>query len=286
MKNILSIQSHVVYGYVGNRAAVFPLQRLGLNVSALNTVQFSNHTGYGAWEGDIFSRDHIESLFSGLKSLEVVGDYSALLTGYMGSPEIGEAIADILSELRAANPNLVYCCDPVIGDVGRGVFVRPGVGEFFRDTLVKQANIITPNEFELSYLTGIDIKSIDDAKRACAALVEQGPEMVLVTSVSAEGIDDEKIGIMLYSQDGAHVATTSRFNFDKAPNGAGDATAALFLGHMLNQQGPQLALSKTAEALYQLFKTTHANDARELSLIESQDCFDALEQPNVILTQV
>jgi pyridoxine kinase len=283
MKNILSIQSHVVYGYVGNRAAVFPLQRLGFNVSALNTVQFSNHTGYGAWEGDVFTQAHIADLYKGLKALEVSDGYDALLTGYMGSPDIGKEIDAIMHELREVNPNLIYCCDPVIGDVGRGVFVRPGVGEYFRDHLIQHANILTPNEFELSFLTGVEIKTLEDAQQACRILIDKGVDKVLVTSVSAEDIDDSHIGMMLYTQEGVYLATTTRFHFDIAPNGAGDVTAALFLGHMLKQNDPKQALSKTMQALHELFRVTNAHHSRELKLIESQDYFDTQSQPSLQL---
>jgi pyridoxine kinase len=278
MKHILSIQSHVAFGYVGNRAAVFPLQRLGFDVSVINTVQFSNHTGYGQWQGDIFSANHIQSVFEGIAERGVLPDYDGFLTGYLGSPDTGQTILSILTRLRAENTALVYCCDPVIGDVGRGVFVKPGVGEFFREQLVQHADILTPNEFELGYLTDMKLDSLQRVQEACHKLLTQGVKKVLVTSVSVPDLATDEIGILLYSEEGAYLATTPKLHFSIAPNGAGDATAALFLGHLLKEQDETRALQKTVEAIYAIFHATHKAGTRELQLIASQDYFDVEPQ--------
>ena len=124
--NILSIQSHVAYGHVGNASAVFPMQRLGVEVWPIHTVQFSNHTGYGAWKGRVFDGPAIEELVDGIAERGVLPRCDGVLSGYMGSADIGNAILSAVARVRAANPEALYCCDPVIGDVGRGVFVRPG----------------------------------------------------------------------------------------------------------------------------------------------------------------
>ena len=152
--NILSIQSHVAYGHVGNAAATFPLQRIGAEVWPIHTVQFSNHTGYGAWTGRVFEADLITELMEGIAQRGVLGQCDGVLSGYMGSAETGAAILDAVARVKAANPNARYCCDPVIGDVGRGVFVRPGIPEFMRECAVPAADIVTPNQFELDHLTG------------------------------------------------------------------------------------------------------------------------------------
>ena len=145
--NILSIQSHVAYGYVGNRAATFPLQRLGFDVWAVNTVQFSNHTGYGAWQGEVFSPAHVRSIVDGIAERGVMGQCDALLSGYLGDPALGEVVVEAAERVRAANPAAVWACDPVMGDVGRGFFVRPGIPELFRDRIVPMADVIAPNQF-------------------------------------------------------------------------------------------------------------------------------------------
>jgi pyridoxine kinase len=164
--NILSIQSWVAFGHVGNASAVFPLQRLGAEVWAINTVQFSNHTGYGSWRGQVFPASLIRDCIGGIEERGVLPRCDAVLSGYMGDAEIGEAIFDAAGRVRAANSEAVWCCDPVIGDVGRGVFVRPGIPEFFRDRALPAADIATPNHFELEWLSGGPIASLADAKAA------------------------------------------------------------------------------------------------------------------------
>ncbi len=130
--NILSIQSHVAYGHVGNAAAVFPLQRIGVEVWPVNTVQFSNHTGYGAWTGTVFGADHIRDVVKGIEDRGVFSSCDGVLSGYMGSAEIGEAILDAVARVKRANPTARYCCDPVIGDIDTGVYVREGIPDFIR----------------------------------------------------------------------------------------------------------------------------------------------------------
>src|SRR3712207_1661647 len=181
--NILSIQSHVAYGHVGNASAVFPMQRLGVEVWAINTVQFSNHTGYGAWTGRVFDGPMIEELVEGIDARGVLPSCDGVLSGYMGSADIGNAILSTVTKVRAANPRALYCCDPVIGDVGRGVFVRPGIPEFMRDHALPAADIITPNHFELDYLTGAASQTLAGVKDAVVAVQGLGPRIVLVTSL-------------------------------------------------------------------------------------------------------
>ena len=151
---ILSLQSHVVFGHVGNSAAVFPLQRLGCEMLPIDTVQFSSHAGYPGWRGRAFEAALIDELLEGLKAVGALERCDAVLTGYLGKPEIGEAALRALDAVRAANPDAIYACDPVIGDVGRGVYVRPGVPEFFRERALPRADILTPNAFELGFLAG------------------------------------------------------------------------------------------------------------------------------------
>src|SRR5688572_28278378 len=168
--NVLSIQSHVAYGHVGNSSAVFPKQRLGVEVGPIHTVQFSNHTGYGAWKGRVFDGPAIEELVDGIAERGVLPRCDGVLSGYMGSADIGNAILSAVARVRAANPAALYCCEPVIGDVGRGVFVRPGIPEFMRDHAVPAADIITPNQFELDYLSGIATDTLASVKEAIAAV--------------------------------------------------------------------------------------------------------------------
>lgn len=276
MKRILSIQSHVAYGYVGNRAAVFPLQRMGYDVTAVNTVQFSNHTGYGHWAGDIFDAAHIRNLLDGLDALGILAQLDAILSGYLGDAALGELVADTVASLRRHNPGLVWCCDPVMGDEGRGFFVRDNIPDFFRQSAVPLSSILTPNQFELTALTGIDIKTLADAHAACEQLHARGPSIILVTSLI---VDETPAGAiqMLASETGQAplILTTPRLKLDPAPNGAGDCTAALFAGNLLSGLPVQEALERTGNAIFSLFEMTARHRRRELAIIESQDYFVA-----------
>lgn len=271
MQSILSIQSHVAYGYVGNRAAVFPLQRLGFDVTAINTVQFSNHTGYGAWEGDVFTPEHIQKLIKGLRNRGLFETTDALLTGYMGDPALGQLLRDLALELKHNRPDCLYCCDPVIGDTTRGVFVRPGVGEFFKDHLIEVADILTPNLFELNYLTGMPVTTLSEVKAACDTLIQRGPHTILVTSAILEDTPDHQIEMIVHTPTASYRVQTPCLSMDPLPNGAGDLAAALFLAHTLEGQTPKQALAKLANSIYGIFEATYQAGSRELQLIKAQN---------------
>ena len=157
---ILSVQSSVAYGHVGNSAAVFPLQRLGHEVWPVLTVHFSNHTGYGEWRGPLLAADDVADVIAGIQDRGVLGQADAVLSGYQGDPAVGAVILDAVERVKELNPDAVYCCDPVMGDVGRGMFVRPGIPEFMRDSVVPKADILTPNHFELDFLAGRETRSL------------------------------------------------------------------------------------------------------------------------------
>ena len=281
MQHILSVQSHVVYGYVGNRAVVFPLQCLGFEVSVINTVQFSKHTGYGPPCGEIVESQQIKTLFEGAFDLISTHEH-ALLTGYVGSPEIAHTIIHLIETFQNQQTQFIYCCDPVIGDQDRGIFVKPGVGESFKNLLIRHATILTPNQFELAYLTDLSVGSVQQIQFACEKLLSQGSKMILVTSVINKDLNEDDIGILLYTSEGSYLSIAPKFLLDIPPNGAGDLTAALFLGHLLKNSDPKIALLKTTRALYQLFKKTYEAGTRELRLIESQAYFSGIQANELI----
>lgn len=278
MKTILSIQSHVAYGYVGNRAAVFPLQRLGHDVIAVNTVQFSNHTGYGAWTGEVFSAAHIADVIEGLAARGVLGRCDAVLSGYMGDAALGQVILDTVARVRTANPDALYACDPVMGDVGRGFFVRPGIPDFMKADAVPRADLITPNQFELEFLTGHTVRSLEDALAAAAAARALGPRLVLVTSLMRAGAAPDTIEMLVDSAEGTWLVATPRLPLEPPPNGAGDCVAALFLATYLESGDPAAALGHAAAAIYAVFAATQAAGTRELQLIAAQDRLVRLER--------
>jgi pyridoxine kinase len=274
-KNILSIQSWVSYGHVGNAAAVFPLQRLGFEVWAIHTVQFSNHTGYGAWKGMILPPEHLGEIVEGISERGVLGTCDAVLSGYMGSAQTADAIRAALARVREANPQALYCCDPVMGDVGRGIFVRPEIPEVMRHQVAPLADIITPNQFELELLTGRKVATMTDALSAAQSLRnlihQAGPRIVLVTSLLRDDAPTDQIETLAVADSGAWVVSTPLLPLDPPRNGTGDAIAALFFGHYLRTGELSTSLELAVSALFALLQRTHQANTREIQVVAAQD---------------
>ncbi len=272
---ILSIQSAVAYGHVGNSAAVFPLQRLGHEVLAVNTVLFSNHTGYGAWRGPVLSGDDVGQVILGIEERGALGGVDLVLSGYQGSPQIAAVILDAVTRVKAANPHARYACDPVMGNARSGCFVDAAIPVLLREEVVPAADLITPNQFELGYLTGQlagsatpTLEAVLDAVEAARAL---GPRTVLVTSVETEDQSADSISMLAVTDDGAWQVTTPRLPL-KA-NGSGDVTAALFAAHLGTSGDPGDALRRTASSVFDLLEATLEAKSRELCLVQSQQAY-------------
>lgn len=267
--NLISIQSHVVYGHVGNAAAVFPLQRIGVEVWPIHTVQFSNHTGYGEWTGEVFAPKLIRDLIAGVEARGVLSECDGVLSGYMGSAETAAAILDAVATVKRCNPSARYCCDPVIGDVHTGVFVRDGIPEFIRDKAVPAADVVTPNQFELDFLTGRQTASLNDALLAVEALQKAGPRAVLVTSLHSDETPDDSIDMLACDDDGQYLLRTPKLEL--VASGAGDAVAALFLAHYLREGNAGTALAKAGSAIYGVLAKTAEIGAAEIQFVVAQD---------------
>ena len=272
--SVLTIQSHVVYGHVGNSAAVFPLQRMGAEVWPVHTVQFSNHTGYSGFEGQVFGESLIRSLVAGLKARGVLGRCDGVLTGYLGSAAIGACVLDAVAEVRFHNPRALWCCDPVMGDDGKGLFVQPELVAFFKEMAMPRATILTPNLFELSLLSGEDCRSMVSLQRAFELVHRCGPDWVMLTSMGAgnhpfgdEGGHD--FDLLLSAPDGLYRLRLPRL--DVAPSGAGDLIAALLLYHRLDGRSAQEALSLAGSSVHAVLVRMLLNGNAELPLIEMQD---------------
>jgi len=268
--NILSIQSWVAYGHVGNAAAMFPMQRLGHEVWAVNTVQFSNHTGYGAWKGSVFTGEAVREVVSGIEDRGALARCDGVLSGYMGDAGIGEAILEAVARVKAARPDALYCCDPVIGDVGRGVFVRPGIPEFMKQRAVAAADIITPNHFELELLAGREAKTVRDMSASLDAVHALGPKVIVVTSLLAD-TPEGAIDLVVSSPAGRFRVRTPLLPL--SVNGAGDAIAALFFVHYLETRGAAEALARAVSSVFGLLKRTAEAGSREILLVAAQDEF-------------
>ena len=208
MSNILSIQSAVAYGHVGNSAAVFPLQRIGHEVWPVYTVNYSNHTGYGAWGGPIIPADDVAAVLAGVKDRGAFPLIDGILTGYQASPEIADVIVGTVRDIKAENPDAIYTCDPVMGSATSGCFVADTIPPLFRSTIVPAADIITPNQFELGYLTERDVTDLDSTLAAVDAAREMGPSTVLVTSVKRPETPEDAIEMIAVDDHGKWIVRT------------------------------------------------------------------------------
>jgi pyridoxine kinase len=268
---ILSIQSAVAYGHVGNSAAVFPLQRIGVEVLPVHTVTFSNHTGYGAWRGPLIAPDEVREVITGVEERGVFPQIDAVLSGYQGSEGIGEVIIDAVARVKAANPDAVYACDPVMGNARSGCFVAPAIPVLLRERVVPVADIITPNQFELGFLTETEPDTIESTLASADAARAMGPRTVLVTSVERPDREPDTIEMMVVDDAGAWIVQTPLLPL-KA-NGSGDVTAALFTAHYLATHDAAEALARTTSSVWDLLRTTHESGDRELRLVESQEYY-------------
>jgi pyridoxine kinase len=270
---VLSIQSHVVYGYAGNTAAVFPLQRLGREVWAINTVEFSNHTGFGAWRGKVLGAELAADLVTGLEERGVLNRCEAVLSGYLGDADVAMTIVDAVKKVRSKSPNAIYACDPVMGDVGRGFYVKPDIPDIFKKELIPLADIITPNQFELDAITGITTKNTADTLKAVKTLHEMGPSVVLVTSYK-----DRKGELSMFASNKKEIykITTPELPFDKNVAGTGDMTMAVFLSRYLETKDLKKTLELCAASVFSILEASYnAADKKksvpiDLKIIDNQ----------------
>ncbi len=268
---ILSIQSAVAYGHVGNSAAVFPLQRIGVEVLPVYTVTFSNHTGYGAWRGPLIDPTDVGEVITGIEERGVFGSIDAVLSGYQGSEGIGDVIIDAVSRVKAANPEALYACDPVMGNAKSGCFVAPAIPILLRERVVPVADIITPNQFELGFLTETEPDTLESTLASVDLARAMGPHTVLVTSVERPDREEGTIEMLAVDDAGAWLVQTP--HLPMKANGSGDVTAALFTAHYVATGSAQTALERTASSVYDLLQATLDSGERELQLVEAQEFY-------------
>jgi pyridoxine kinase len=266
---ILSIQSSVAYGHVGNSAAVFPMQRLGVEVWPVATVHFSNHTGYGAWRGPLLAAEDVREVVIGVEERGALPQVDAVLSGYQGGEDIGEVILDAVARVKSANPAAIYACDPVMGNAVSGCFVHPAIPVLLRERVVPRADLITPNQFELGFLTQTEPETLDEVLDSAERARAMGPATVLVTSVLRPDRPPGSIEMLAVQDESAWLVRTPHLPL-KA-NGSGDVTAALFTAHLLRTGDAALALARTASSVFDLLSRTHESGRRELQLVQSQD---------------
>jgi pyridoxine kinase len=274
--NILTIQSRVTYGHVGNSAAVFPLQRLGHEVWPIDTVSLSNHLGYATWRGRTHKSAEVREILDGLDLLSALKRCDAVLSGYLGEKDNGEVVADAVERVRAGNPAAPYACDPVMGDRGSGLFVAPDIPAVISERLLPIADMTFPNAFELELLTGGATDRLPAALEAADALrarMRPGALVVLTSLLRADAPPD-RIEVLAVAADGAWLIDSPYYA--GPPHGAGDCFAALFLGHYLRERDIALALARAVSGIHAVLAASAAAGAQELQIVAAQDHLAAL----------
>ena len=269
---VLSIQSAVACGHVGNSAATLPLQRLGFDVFAVNTVLLAHHPGHGRWRGHKVAPAEIATILEGLEEHGALGRCAAVLSGYLGDAAVADLVLRAVATVRAARPDALFLCDPVIGDDHAGVFVAAGIPERMHADLVPAADLVTPNRFELAMLTGREVADLPSALAASAALRAKGPRIVVATGLPLPG-QPEALGVLAAAGDEAWLVTTPRRPV--ALGGTGDTFSALFLGHYLRSRDLRGALERAVSAVFALVEHSCEAGADELPLVALQDQFAA-----------
>ncbi|MFZ7198202.1 pyridoxal kinase PdxY [Avibacterium avium] len=271
MKHLLSIQSHVVYGYAGNKSATFPMQLLGIDVWALNTVQFSNHTQYGQWTGMVMPPAQIGEIVQGIDNIGQLHQCDAVISGYIGAAEQVEEIINAVQKVKSRNPNAVYLCDPVMGHPDKGCIVADGVKENLINLAMAKADIITPNLVELRELSGLPVENFAQAIEAVKVILSKGPKKVLVKHLSKVGQDPIQFEMLLANQEGIWHISRPLHQFNKEPVGVGDLTAGLFMANLLNGKSDLDAFEHTANAVNDVMSVTQQQQAYELQIVAARE---------------
>ena len=265
---------------------MLPLQLLGIEPVAVHTVQFSNHTGYGEFKGQVFTPAHVQDVLDGLRARGVLERCTAVLSGYLGDAGVGEAILAAVQEVRASQPKAHYLCDPVMGDVGRGVFVRPGIPEFLRKRALSQASVITPNHYEFELLCGGPLTTVQAATQAARSMLRQMHDsqsaLIVITSLRTDDLPTDQLATLAVTADKAWLVQTPYVDLHPLPNGMGDVFAAVLLGHLIQERAIPDAVSRAVSSLYALVSRTEAGQ-RDLPLVA---CREQITKPVEIFAAV
>ncbi|MBV9565448.1 MAG: pyridoxal kinase PdxY [Bradyrhizobium sp.] len=267
--NVISIQSQVAWGHVGNSAAVFPMQMHGIDVIAIPTTLLSNRPGYPTLRGRVLEAPLVADLLQGIEERGAVDACAMILSGYLGSPEIAAVVTDFVTRARARNPALRYCCDPVLGDRGRGLFVRADIPPLVRDRLLPLADIITPNHFELELLCGTTAATVGEVTAQARKLMAHGPSTVVVTSAELADTPDGQIETLAVERAQAWRVRTPKLPI--SPNGTGDLFAALFVSARVGNRSTPEALAHAASGIFAVLECTAARGTEEMRIVESAD---------------
>ena len=266
---VISIQSQVAFGHVGNSAAVFPMQMHGIDVIAVPTTLLSNRPGYPTIRGRVLEAQLVADLLLGIRERGAVETCQMILSGYLGSPDIASVVADFVARAKAGNPALRYACDPVLGDRDRGLFVQPDIPPFVRDRLCALADIVTPNHFEFEFLCGAEARTIDQVIARAAELIARGPSTVVVTSAELADTLDGQIDTIAVERSRAFRVTTPKLPI--SPNGTGDLFAGLYVSASVRGADTPDALAHAVSAVFAVLERTAARGTEEMRIVESGD---------------
>jgi len=270
---VISIQSQVAFGHVGNSAAVFPLQMHGIDVTAVPTTLLSNRPGYPTIRGRVLDAQLVADLLRGVEERGAVDTCETILSGYLGSPEIAAVVADFVARAKARNPALTYCCDPVLGDRDRGLFVPADIPPLVRDRLCPLADIITPNHFEFEWLCGAKATTTGQVIGEAQALMARGPSTVVVTSAELKDTPDGEIETLAIgrSKEGFRAWRVRTPKLPISPSGTGDLFAALFVAARVREKDTPDALGHAVSAIFAVLERTAISGTEEMRIVASAE---------------
>jgi pyridoxine kinase len=271
---VISIQSQVAYGHVGNSAAVFPLQAHGIDVVAVPTTLLSNRPGYPTIRGRVLEAGLVADLLVGIEERGAVDGASMILSGYLGSAEIAAVVAHFVARAKQRNPALRYTLDPVLGDRDRGLFVRPDIPPMVRDRLVPLADIVTPNHFEFEWLCGAKAHTIAGVNALAQTLIARGPSTVVITSAELADTPGGEIDSLAVERAKTWRVRTPRVPI--SPNGTGDLFAALHVAACVGGKDTGAALGHAASAIFAVLERTAKAGTEEMRIVA---CAEQLVQP-------
>jgi pyridoxine kinase len=271
--SVISIQSQVAYGHVGNSAATFPMQMHGIDVIAVPTTLLSNRPGYPTIRGRVLEAQLVRDLLRGIKERGAVETSSMILSGYLGSAEIAAVVADFVARAKARNPELAYCCDPVLGDRDRGLFVQADIPPLVRDLLCPLAELITPNHFEFEWLCGAKATTSDQMIAQAQTLLGRGPSTIVVTSAELADTPIDAIETLAIEQtsDGVKAWRVRTPKLPISPSGTGDLFASLLVSARVNGADTPEALGHAASAIFAVLERTAIAGTEEMRIVESAE---------------
>jgi pyridoxine kinase len=270
---VISIQSQVAWGHVGNSAAVFPLQTHGIDVTAVPTTLLSNRPGYPTIRGRVLDAQLVGDLLLGIEERGAVDTCRMILSGYLGLAEIAVVVADFVARAKTRNTTLIYCCDPVLGDRDRGLFVRADIPPLVRDLLCPLADIITPNHFEFEWLCGSTATTSGQMIAQAQTLLARGPSTIVVTSAELEDTSHDEIETLAIerTKDGLKAWRVRTPKLPISPSGTGDLFASLLMSARIGGSDTPGALSHAASAIFAVLERTANSGTEEMRIVESAE---------------